>query len=63
MTANYFDVLGVQPIRGRTFLPNEEEGADVAVVSENFWKTDWAATRMWSDAPSLSMAWRTPSSA
>ena len=37
VTANYFDVLGVQPIRGRTFLPNEEEGADVAVVSEHFW--------------------------
>src|SRR5450755_2796387 len=27
-TANYFDVLGVRPIRGRTFLPQEEEGAD-----------------------------------
>lgn len=39
VTANYFDVLGVQPIRGRTFLPNEEEGADVAVVSEHFWKS------------------------
>ena len=37
VTANYFDVLGVQPIRGRTFLPNEEEGADVAIVSEKFW--------------------------
>ena len=38
VTANYFDVLGVQPIRGRNFLPNEEEGADVALVSEHFWK-------------------------
>ncbi len=38
-TANYFDVLGVRPIRGRTFLPQEEEGADVAVVSEKFWRT------------------------
>lgn len=38
VTANYFDVLGVKPIRGRTFQPNEEEGADVAVVSENFWR-------------------------
>ena len=38
VTANYFDVLGVQPIRGRNFLPNEEEGADVALVSENFWR-------------------------
>src|SRR5436309_649581 len=38
VTANYFDVLGVKPIRGRTFLPGEEEGADVAVISENFWR-------------------------
>src|SRR5262249_675144 len=38
VTANYFDVLGIKPIRGRNFLPNEEEGADVAIVSEHFWK-------------------------
>src|SRR6516164_10901325 len=38
VTSNYFDVLGVHPIRGRNFLPNEEEGADVAIVTENFWQ-------------------------
>ena len=38
VTANYFDLLGVRPIRGRNFLPNEEEGADVALVTENFWR-------------------------
>jgi predicted permease len=38
VTSNYFDVLGVRPIRGRTFLPNEEEIADVAMVTENFWR-------------------------
>src|SRR6202521_3545912 len=38
VTSNYFDVLGVRPIRGRTFLPEEEETADVALVSENFWR-------------------------
>jgi putative ABC transport system permease protein len=38
VTSNYFDVLGVRPIRGRNFLPNEEEGADVAIVTENFWQ-------------------------
>lgn len=38
LTANYFDVLGVRPIKGRNFLPNEEEGADVALVTENFWR-------------------------
>ncbi|HUE62329.1 MAG TPA: ABC transporter permease, partial [Chthoniobacterales bacterium] len=36
VTSNYFDVLGVHPIRGRNFLPEEEEGADVAMVTENF---------------------------
>src|SRR5438046_6439105 len=38
VTSNYFDVLGVRPIRGRAFLPNEEETADVAMVTENFWR-------------------------
>ncbi|HMG04735.1 MAG TPA: ABC transporter permease [Chthoniobacterales bacterium] len=37
-TANYFDVLGLPAVRGRTFLPGEEEGADVAVITERFWK-------------------------
>src|SRR6266403_6173299 len=37
VTSNYFDVLGVRPIRGRNFLPEEEETADVAMVTENFW--------------------------
>src|SRR5438067_3116440 len=37
VTANYFDVLGVRPVRGRNFLPEEEESADVAMVTENFW--------------------------
>ncbi|MGI8481812.1 MAG: ABC transporter permease [Chthoniobacterales bacterium] len=38
VTSNYFDVLGVRPIRGRSFLPEEEEKADVALVTENFWR-------------------------
>src|SRR5881397_1710243 len=38
LTSNYFDVLGVRPILGRNFLPEEQEGADVAVITENFWK-------------------------
>ena len=38
LTSNYFDVLGVRPILGRNFLPEEQEGADVALVTENFWK-------------------------
>src|SRR6266576_3034378 len=38
LTSNYFNVLGVRPIRGRNFLPGEEEAADVALVTENFWQ-------------------------
>src|SRR6266480_2990117 len=38
VTSNYFDLLGVRPILGRNFLPEEEEGADVAVVTKNFWQ-------------------------
>src|SRR5947209_17980713 len=38
VTSNYFDVLGVKPIRGRNFLPEEEETADVAMITENFWQ-------------------------
>src|SRR6266403_1973959 len=38
VTSNYFNVLGVRPIRGRAFLPNEEETADVAMVTETFWR-------------------------
>src|SRR5207248_2250492 len=37
-TANYFDTLGIHPILGRTFLPEEEMKADVALVTENFWR-------------------------
>lgn len=38
VTSNYFDVLGIQPVRGRAFLPQEEEGADVAIVTDRFWR-------------------------
>ena len=37
-TANWFDVLGIKPILGRTFLPQEEEGADAAIITDRFWK-------------------------
>jgi putative ABC transport system permease protein len=38
VTANYFDILGVRPIRGRVFLPEEEMTANVAMISEGFWR-------------------------
>jgi len=45
-SANYFDVLGVRPILGRTFLPAEDEkpgGAPVAVISYRLWQTHFGA--------------------
>ena len=38
ITPNYFDVLGVRPILGRNFRTDEEEGADVAVITKSFWQ-------------------------
>jgi hypothetical protein len=41
-SANYFDVLGVKPVLGRGFLPEEDRtpgGAPVAVISYRFWQT------------------------
>src|SRR5215471_17160636 len=43
-TSNYFDVLGVRPIIGRTFLP-QEEGADVAIITDRFWKARFAGSQ------------------
>jgi predicted permease len=40
VSANYFDVLGVQPARGRFFYPDEDRkrgGNPVAVISYGFW--------------------------
>jgi predicted permease len=44
-TTNYFDVLGVRPILGRGFLPEEEQqrnGAAVAVISYAVWQNHFA---------------------
>lgn len=38
VTANCFELLGIQPILGRNFLPEEEGKADVALVTETFWR-------------------------
>src|SRR5256714_12099407 len=43
VTANYFDLLGVRPILGRLFRPEEESVADVALVSESFWRSRLAS--------------------
>ena len=40
MTASLFTTLGVQPVRGRFFLPEEDKpgASNVAIVSEAFWQ-------------------------
>jgi putative ABC transport system permease protein len=38
VTPNYFEVLGMRPILGRNFRSEEEEGADVALVTKSFWQ-------------------------
>src|SRR6202795_2639250 len=40
VSANYFDVLGIRPARGRVFMPDEDtkpSGNDVAVLSYALW--------------------------
>jgi putative ABC transport system permease protein len=47
-SANYFNVLGVRPILGRTFLPDEDTtpgGAPVVVISYRLWQTQFAGRR------------------
>jgi putative ABC transport system permease protein len=43
---NFFAMLGIVPVRGRTFLPEEEKpgGADVVIVSDRFWRSHFAAS-------------------
>jgi len=38
VTANYFDLLGIRPILGRNFLPQEEMKQDVALITNSFWR-------------------------
>ena len=43
VTARFFDVLGVRPVAGRTFVPEESKakGAAVVVMSEGLWRTQF----------------------
>src|SRR5688500_648675 len=44
VTAGFFDVLGVSPIVGRTFLPTDEnQRANVVVMAEGLWRTHFGA--------------------
>lgn len=45
VSANYFQVLGVSPIRGRTFAPGEDRPghAKVAMIGEDLWRRHFGA--------------------
>ena len=48
VSANYFDVLGVHPILGRSFEPNEDIGSNahpVVVISYQLWQTRFKGDR------------------
>jgi predicted permease len=42
VSGNYFDVLGIKPVLGRTFLPEEDRTPGthpVVIISHNFWQS------------------------
>jgi putative ABC transport system permease protein len=45
VTANYFDLLGVQPLRGRTFAAGEDRPGheEVAIISYRLWRSAFGA--------------------
>ena len=46
VSANFFDLLGVRPLMGRTFLPDEDKkpgGNPMLVIGENLWRRRFAA--------------------
>jgi len=47
VSANFFDVLGVKPILGRTFVPEDEKpgGDAVLVLSNKYWKQSYGGDR------------------
>jgi hypothetical protein len=43
VTARFFELLGVTPIAGRTFLPSDAESPNTIVLSEGFWRRRFGA--------------------
>ena len=52
-SADFFSVLGVKPILGRTFLPEEDKpkGERVIVIGHGLWQRSFGATQTSSDGP------------
>ena len=47
VSANLFDLLGVKPVMGRSFLPQEDQlgAAPVVLISEGLWKRKFGGSR------------------
>src|SRR5678816_161001 len=43
VSARFFDLLGVTPIAGRTFVPSDAVSPSVVVLSEGFWRRRFGA--------------------
>lgn len=63
VSSDYFRVMGVLPVFGREFSPDEDslKGPSVAILSYGLWKSQFGATPVWSAGQSRSMARGTPS--
>jgi len=58
VSSNYFSVLGVKPVIGRFFLPEEERGRgsqSVAVISHSLWRPSSSEPRRWRIPPYMSL--------
>ena len=64
VTANMFSMLGVPPLKGRTFTHDEdrEDATPVAVIAYSLWQRTFGALPMCLGARSKSMAQVIPSS-
>jgi predicted permease len=48
VSADYFDLLGVKPVLGRGFLPEEDrtpDGAPVTIISHRLWQSQFGASK------------------
>jgi putative ABC transport system permease protein len=45
VTPGFFEALGIRPIAGRTFQPSDARQTRVVVLSEGFWRTQFAGDR------------------